>query len=118
MACHRGETASCAGGSGGPVNVNRFHDQTLPKVVCRAVHRAPTLRRARSSGRGPMVDSKAFRACHRRAGPYEPRRMLPKFLTQIFGSRNERLLKAYRRTVQQINALEPSLEQLDDAVLR
>jgi preprotein translocase subunit SecA len=44
--------------------------------------------------------------------------MLPKFLTQIFGSRNERLLKAYRRTVQQINALEPALEQLDDAALR
>ena len=44
--------------------------------------------------------------------------MLPKFLTQIFGSRNERLLKAYRRTVQQINALEPALEQLDDTQLR
>ncbi|MFM7704477.1 MAG: hypothetical protein ACKO6D_06095, partial [Rubrivivax sp.] len=44
--------------------------------------------------------------------------MLPKFLTQIFGSRNERLLKAYRRTVQQINALEPALEQLDEASLR
>jgi preprotein translocase subunit SecA len=44
--------------------------------------------------------------------------MLPKFLTQIFGSRNERLLKAYRRTVQQINALEPALETLDDAALR
>ena len=65
-----------------------------------------------------MVNSRAFRACLRRAGPYEPRCMLPKFLTQIFGSRNERLLKAYRRTVQQINALEPALEQLDDAALR
>ena len=31
--------------------------------------------------------------------------MLPKLLTSIFGSRNERLLKGYRRTVQQINAL-------------
>ena len=44
--------------------------------------------------------------------------MLPKFLTQIFGSRNERLLKSYRKVVQQINALEPTLEKLDDAQLR
>ncbi len=40
------------------------------------------------------------------------------FLTQIFGSRNDRLLKQYRRTVAQINALEPSLEQLSDDQLR
>ncbi len=44
--------------------------------------------------------------------------MLPKLLTQIFGSRNDRLLKGYRRVVQQINALEPALEALDDAALR
>lgn len=44
--------------------------------------------------------------------------MFPKILTQIFGSRNERLLKGYRRTVEKINALEPSLEKLDDAALR
>ena len=44
--------------------------------------------------------------------------MLPKLLTQIFGSRNERLLKGYRRIVQQINALEPQFEALDDAGLR
>jgi preprotein translocase subunit SecA len=44
--------------------------------------------------------------------------MLPKILTQIFGSRNDRLLKTYRRTVQQINALEPRFEALDDATLR
>ncbi|MCW5634224.1 MAG: preprotein translocase subunit SecA [Rubrivivax sp.] len=44
--------------------------------------------------------------------------MLPKFLTTIFGSRNERLLKGYRRVVERINALEPQFEQLDDAVLR
>ncbi len=43
--------------------------------------------------------------------------MLPKFLTQIFGSRNERLLKTYRRTVEQINALEGGLEKLSDADL-
>jgi preprotein translocase subunit SecA len=40
------------------------------------------------------------------------------FLTQIFGSRNERLLKQYRKTVAQINALEPSLEQLSDTALQ
>ena len=44
--------------------------------------------------------------------------MLPKFLTQIFGSRNDRLLKTYRKTVQQINALEPGFEKLDDLQLR
>jgi len=44
--------------------------------------------------------------------------MLPQLLTQIFGSRNERLLKQYRRVVQQINALEPQLEKLDDAALK
>ena len=43
--------------------------------------------------------------------------MLPKFLTQIFGSRNDRLLKSYRKVVQQINALEPALEKLDDTQL-
>lgn len=40
------------------------------------------------------------------------------FLTKIFGSRNDRLLKQYRRTVEQINALEPKLEQLSDDQLR
>ncbi|PUE23033.1 preprotein translocase subunit SecA [Limnohabitans sp. JirII-29] len=40
------------------------------------------------------------------------------FLTQIFGSRNERLLKQYRKTVAQINALEPGLEQLSDTALQ
>jgi preprotein translocase subunit SecA len=44
--------------------------------------------------------------------------MFPKILTQIFGSRNERLLKTYRREVAQINALEPALEKLTDAELR
>ncbi len=40
------------------------------------------------------------------------------FLTQIFGSRNERMLKQYRKTVAQINALEASLEQLSDEALK
>jgi preprotein translocase subunit SecA len=44
--------------------------------------------------------------------------MLPKLLTQIFGSRNDRLLKTYQRTVQSINALEPQFEALDDAALK
>jgi preprotein translocase subunit SecA len=44
--------------------------------------------------------------------------MLPKLLTQIFGSRNDRLLKQYRQVVQKINALEPQFEALDDAALR
>ena len=44
--------------------------------------------------------------------------MLPKFLTQMFGSRNDRLLKTYRKAVQQINALEPTFEKLDDLQLR
>ncbi len=44
--------------------------------------------------------------------------MLPKILTSIFGSRNERLLKQYRKVVLQINALEPQFEALDDAALK
>ena len=44
--------------------------------------------------------------------------MFPKILTQIFGSRNDRLLKSYRREVGQINELESQFEKLDDAALR
>ena len=44
--------------------------------------------------------------------------MLPKLLTQIFGSRNDRLLKQYRRVVLDVNALESQFEQLDDEALR
>ena len=44
--------------------------------------------------------------------------MLPKLLTSIFGSRNDRLLKQYRTVVQKVNALEPTFEALDDAALR
>ena len=39
-------------------------------------------------------------------------------LTQIFGSRNQRLLKQYQKTVREINALEPSIEKLSDAELQ
>jgi preprotein translocase subunit SecA len=44
--------------------------------------------------------------------------MLPKFLTSIFGSRNERLLKGYRSNVERVNALEPQFESLSDAELQ
>jgi preprotein translocase subunit SecA len=39
-------------------------------------------------------------------------------LTQIFGSRNQRLLKQYKKTVHEINALEPAMEQLTDVALQ
>jgi preprotein translocase subunit SecA len=39
-------------------------------------------------------------------------------LTQIFGSRNQRLLKQYQKTVKAINALEPEFEKLTDAELQ
>jgi preprotein translocase subunit SecA len=44
--------------------------------------------------------------------------MAKNLLTQIFGSRNDRLLKQYRKVVDRINALEPQLEKLSDAELR
>ncbi|KPF43927.1 preprotein translocase subunit SecA [beta proteobacterium AAP121] len=44
--------------------------------------------------------------------------MFPKILTQIFGSRNERLLKTYRRLVDKVNAMEPQYEKLSDAELQ
>ena len=39
-------------------------------------------------------------------------------LTRIFGSRNQRLLKQYRTTVDKINALEAAIEKLSDAELK
>src|SRR3954447_14559002 len=39
-------------------------------------------------------------------------------LTQIFGSRNQRLLKQYQKTIREINALEPAMEKLSDAELQ
>ena len=44
--------------------------------------------------------------------------MATTFLTKIFGSRNDRLLKTYRKTIAQINALEPQYEKLSDDELR
>ena len=43
--------------------------------------------------------------------------MLSNVLKAIFGSRNDRLLKQYRRSVETINALEPALEKLSDEAL-
>ncbi len=43
--------------------------------------------------------------------------MIQGFLTKIFGSRNERLLRGYRKTVEAINALEPALSALSDEQL-
>ncbi|MEX3814348.1 preprotein translocase subunit SecA [Paraburkholderia sp. BR13439] len=40
------------------------------------------------------------------------------FLQKIFGSRNQRLVKQYQKTVAAINALEPQIEQLTDDQLR
>ena len=40
------------------------------------------------------------------------------FLTKIFGSRNQRLLKQYQKVVREINAMEPSLEAMSDAQLQ
>ena len=44
--------------------------------------------------------------------------MASTFLTKIFGSRNDRLLKTYRKTITQINALEQQYEKLSDDELR
>lgn len=44
--------------------------------------------------------------------------MLSKLFKQIFGSRNERLIKQYSSTVRTINALEPAMQALSDDALR
>ena len=44
--------------------------------------------------------------------------MALQFLTKIFGSRNDRLLKQYRKTVERINGLEAKYEALDAAALQ
>ena len=44
--------------------------------------------------------------------------MVSKLLNKIFGSRNERLVKAMRKIVAQINDLEPSLQSLSDEQLK
>ncbi|MCU0761693.1 MAG: preprotein translocase subunit SecA [Hydrogenophaga sp.] len=44
--------------------------------------------------------------------------MATNFLTKIFGSRNDRLLKTYRKTVDRINGLEGQFEKLSDEELK
>ncbi|MEO6926246.1 MAG: preprotein translocase subunit SecA [Rhodanobacter sp.] len=44
--------------------------------------------------------------------------MFNRALTNMFGSRNERVLRQLSRTVHRITALEPGLQKLDDAALR
>jgi preprotein translocase subunit SecA len=39
-------------------------------------------------------------------------------MTKVFGSRNDRLVKSYRKRVEAINAFEPQMQQLTDAELR
>jgi preprotein translocase subunit SecA len=43
---------------------------------------------------------------------------MPNILTNVFGSRNERVLKQLSKIVARINALEPELQKLDDVALR
>ncbi len=42
---------------------------------------------------------------------------MPQFLTRLFGSRNERLLRTYQRPVREANAFEPQVKALSDAAL-
>ena len=44
--------------------------------------------------------------------------MTTNFLTKLFGSRNDRLLKTYRKSVRAINTLEADLEKLSDQELQ
>lgn len=44
--------------------------------------------------------------------------MINRFITNVFGSRNQRVLNKHWKTVAQINALEPQMEALSDDALR
>ena len=44
--------------------------------------------------------------------------MIPNVLKRVFGTRNDRLLRGYRKFVKQINALEPQIQALSDAELK
>ena len=43
--------------------------------------------------------------------------MVGKLLTKVFGSKNDRMIKQYRKIVRKINELEPTVEPLSDAEL-
>jgi preprotein translocase subunit SecA len=55
---------------------------------------------------------------HAQRAGRSPDRMATNFLTKIFGSRNDRLLKTYRKTVVRINGLEAQFEKLSDDELK
>jgi len=44
--------------------------------------------------------------------------MVSKFFNKIFGSRNDRVIKQLRKSVEKINSLESDIEQLDDVALQ
>ncbi len=44
--------------------------------------------------------------------------MLNSLLTRVFGSRNERLLKQFSKSIAKINGYEPAMQALDDAALK
>ncbi len=44
--------------------------------------------------------------------------MVSRFLSKVFGSRNERLVKRLRKIAVEVNAMEPELEKLTDEALR
>ncbi len=44
--------------------------------------------------------------------------MLGSITKKIFGSRNDRLIRQYRKTVEKVNAFEPEMEKLSDAELQ
>src|SRR3974390_1308357 len=43
--------------------------------------------------------------------------MIARLLTQVFGSRNQRLIRHYERAVVRVNALEPQISKLSDTEL-
>ena len=43
---------------------------------------------------------------------------MAKFLTRLFGSRNQRLLRQYSKVVKKINSLEEGLQSLSDCELK
>lgn len=63
-----------------------------------------------------LSDPPFIEAASKRAPISHP--MATNFLTRLFGSRNDRLLKQYRKNAERVNALEPQFEKLDDDALR
>ena len=73
----------------------------------------PSMREAATEGRSCKAPDGRF--C---PFPIRRRPMLNRFLTSIFGSRNERVLRQLGKVVSQINALEPKFQAMSDAELR